>query len=84
MFVSAQFDTVVPERNQDLLWEALGRPARMRVPFGHYTSALAISSVLAAAAEHFTALMPQKPEDNQKREDEGKKLTNAYGRVRRM
>jgi pimeloyl-ACP methyl ester carboxylesterase len=77
LFVSAQFDTVVPERNQDLLWEALGRPARMKVPFGHYSSALAISSVLAAAAAHFTALVPKKPED------EGPQLTNAYGSVRR-
>lgn len=58
LFVGAQFDTVVPERNQDLLWEALGRPARMQVPFGHYSAALAINTVLAAAAAHFTALMP--------------------------
>jgi dienelactone hydrolase len=78
LFVSAQFDTVVPKRNQDLLWEALGRPARMQVPFGHYSSALAINTVLAAAAAHFTALMPQK------READGAKLTNAYGSVRRM
>jgi len=71
LFVGAQFDTVVPERNQDLLWEALGRPARMQVPFGHYSAALAINTVLAAAAAHFTALMPAT------REDDRAKLTKA-------
>ncbi len=55
LFVSAQFDDVVPRRNQDLLWEALGRPARLRVPFGHYTAALAIDEILGAAATHFRA-----------------------------
>ncbi|MCB9886137.1 MAG: hypothetical protein H6838_11635 [Planctomycetes bacterium] len=55
LFVSAQFDDVVPRRNQDLLWEALGRPARLRVPFGHYTAALAIDEILGAAAAHFRA-----------------------------
>lgn len=55
LFVSAQFDDVVPRRHQDLLWEALGRPARLRVPFGHYTAALAIDQILGAVAEHFGA-----------------------------
>lgn len=58
LFVSAEFDTVVPRRNQDLLWEALGRPARYRVPFGHYTAALAIDTILAAAADHFDRRRP--------------------------
>ncbi|MBL8727039.1 MAG: hypothetical protein JNM25_01320 [Planctomycetes bacterium] len=53
LFVSARFDTVVPRRHQDLLWEALGRPARMEVPLGHYTAALTIDPILAAAAAHF-------------------------------
>ena len=53
LFVSAAFDTVVPRRNQDLLWEALGRPQRLDVPFGHYSAALAIGRVIGAAAEHF-------------------------------
>jgi hypothetical protein len=55
LFVSAAFDDVVPRRNQDLLWEALGRPARMTVPLGHYWSALALHAILSAAADHFTA-----------------------------
>lgn len=53
LFVGARFDTVVPRRHQDLLWEALGRPARLQVPFGHYSSALAIDTILGAAAAHF-------------------------------
>ena len=57
LFVSADFDTVVPPRHQDLLWEALGRPARLRLPLGHYTAALAIQPILAAAASHFESLL---------------------------
>lgn len=53
LFVGAVFDSVVPARHQDLLWEALGRPARMAVPLGHYTAALAIDPILGAAAAHF-------------------------------
>lgn len=53
LFVGATFDTVVPSRNQELLWEALGRPARLSVPLGHYTAALAIDPILGAAAAHF-------------------------------
>lgn len=51
LLVSARFDDVVPMRNQDLLWESLGRPRRMLVPLGHYTAALAIGRVLDAADE---------------------------------
>lgn len=53
LFVSAAFDSVVPRRNQDLLWEALGRPQRIDLPLGHYSAALALDLVLGAAAEHF-------------------------------
>lgn len=55
LLIGAEFDSVVPLRNQNLLWEALGRPARLQVPFGHYTAALAIDEILAAAAAHFAA-----------------------------
>ncbi len=55
LFVSAALDTVVPRRNQSLLWEALGRPERLDVPFGHYSAALAMDRVIGAAAEHFRA-----------------------------
>lgn len=55
LFVSAAFDTVVPRRNQSLLWEGLGRPQRLDVPFGHYTAAVAVERVIGAAAAHFRA-----------------------------
>lgn len=55
LFVSAAFDTVVPRRNQNLLWESLGRPQRIDLPFGHYSAALALDLVIRAAAEHFRA-----------------------------
>jgi pimeloyl-ACP methyl ester carboxylesterase len=58
LFVSAWFDAVIPQHNQDLLWEALGRPARLTVPLGHYTAALAIDPILSAAADHFTGRIP--------------------------
>jgi pimeloyl-ACP methyl ester carboxylesterase len=53
LFVGGIFDTVVPAWHQDLLWEALGRPARLDVPLGHYSAALAIGPILDAAANHF-------------------------------
>lgn len=53
LFVAGDFDTVIPRRNRDLLWEALGRPQRFDVPLGHYTAALAIAPILDAVASHF-------------------------------
>jgi dienelactone hydrolase len=58
LFVSAGFDSVVPRAQQDLLWESLGRPARLVLPLGHYTAALAIDQILDAAATHFAGRMP--------------------------
>lgn len=46
LFVSAEFDSVVPQRNQDVLWESLGRPERMFVPLGHYSTALALPAIV--------------------------------------
>jgi pimeloyl-ACP methyl ester carboxylesterase len=59
LFVGGTLDTVVPPRHQDLLWEALGRPARLDVPLGHYSAALAIGPILDAAAQHFLSLDPR-------------------------
>lgn len=56
LLVSAAFDDVVPVANQDLLWEALGRPARLTVPLGHYGAAVAMGRILDAAAGHFADL----------------------------
>ena len=55
LFVSAAFDSVVPRRNQDLLWEGLGRPRRLDLPLGHYTAAVAVDRVITAATDHFHA-----------------------------
>ena len=50
LLVSANLDTVVLPRNQDLLWEALGRPERLRMHlFSHYSSILGLPSVLSRA-----------------------------------
>jgi pimeloyl-ACP methyl ester carboxylesterase len=54
-FVSADFDTVVPPRHQDLLWEAFGRPTRLCVPLGHYSAALLLDHIVGAIAGHFDA-----------------------------
>jgi len=58
LFVSAMLDTVVPRHNQSLLWEGLGRPRRLDMPFGHYSAALAVDRVIGAAADHFRANCP--------------------------
>lgn len=58
LLVDAAFDTVVPAHHRDLLWEALGRPARLRVPFGHYSAALALDPILSAVADHFARQLP--------------------------
>ena len=48
LLVAAALDTVVPMRNQNLLWESLGRPRRIVLPLAHYTSALALGTMLDA------------------------------------
>lgn len=63
LLVEATLDTVVPARNQDLLWEALGRPARFSVPFGHYSAALAIDTIVDQVARHFDARQGPPPAD---------------------
>ena len=53
LLVATRFDDVVRPRYQDLLWEALGRPGRLSVPLGHYSSALALDAILDAIASFF-------------------------------
>jgi dienelactone hydrolase len=55
LMVSATLDTVIPRRNQDLLWEAFGRPQRMFVPLHHYTSALALLPIMDRVHEFLSA-----------------------------
>jgi dienelactone hydrolase len=51
LLINARFDRVVPRRNQELLWEALGRPRQVQVPLGHYSAAVALGHVLGRADE---------------------------------
>lgn len=51
--VGGRFDEVVPRANQDVLWESLGRPRRLLLPLGHYTSALALEPILSAVDRFF-------------------------------
>lgn len=50
LMVGGSFDEVVPRRNQEVLWESLGRPERRALPLGHYTAFLAFSSILDSVA----------------------------------
>jgi pimeloyl-ACP methyl ester carboxylesterase len=49
LLVATSLDEVVPMRNQDLLWESLGRPQRLVVPLSHYTAALAFGRIMTYA-----------------------------------
>lgn len=51
--VATSFDDVVAPQYQKVLWEALGRPARLTVPLGHYTAALALDGIMKAIADFF-------------------------------
>jgi hypothetical protein len=50
LFKTARDRTVVPEA-QDKLWEALGRPRRITLPFGHIAFGLAFYYVVRHGAE---------------------------------
>lgn len=51
--VATSFDAVVAPEYQKVLWEALGRPARLTVPLGHYTAALALNGIIKSIADFF-------------------------------
>lgn len=59
--VASLFDEVVPWRNQQLLWESLGRPRRTVLPLGHYSAALAIGPALDETAEFFVHRFAEGP-----------------------
>lgn len=52
---ATRFDDSVPGRNQDLLWEALGRPQRHLLPAGHYGVAVFLPWILARADRFLAA-----------------------------
>jgi pimeloyl-ACP methyl ester carboxylesterase len=47
--VATRLDQVVPMRNQDLLWESLGRPERLVLPLSHYSAILGLDRILSSA-----------------------------------
>lgn len=51
--VQATRDTVVPTRTGDALWEMLGRPKRMKVWAGHYSSLLYLPCIDGAVMKFF-------------------------------
>ncbi len=54
LMVLARFDRSVPYRYGLALWRALGRPERVLVPFGHYTTFLLLPWLERLAANHFS------------------------------
>jgi pimeloyl-ACP methyl ester carboxylesterase len=58
--VATRLDQVVPMRNQDLLWESLGRPERLVMPLSHYSAALGLGRVLNSADRFLAARLRTK------------------------
>jgi len=50
LFVAARWDGVIPRSSREALWQALGRPERVDVPLGHYTSILALDWLVGRAS----------------------------------
>ncbi len=55
LVISARFDDVVPFELANEWWEAAGRPQRLIIPTGHYSSGFFISYVFRKCCEHFRA-----------------------------
>lgn len=53
VLVDALFDRVIRSAYADQLWEKMGRPARIQIPTGHYTSALFLPYVRVKIFNHF-------------------------------
>lgn len=53
LFVGTRFDRVVAPRFQARLWDALGRPRRVRLPTGHYSAALFVPLIRRLALRWF-------------------------------
>ncbi len=59
LYVTARFDGVVPEHSREVLWQALGRPERIDVPFGHYTTIFALEWIVSRAVTFATARLDE-------------------------
>ncbi len=53
LFVGTIFDRVIHPTHQNRLWEALGRPRRIRLPCGHYSAALFVPLIRYLAGRWF-------------------------------
>lgn len=53
LMVNARFDRVIPSPCSEKLWEALGRPLWIRIPTGHYSSALLLPYLRYRIFKHF-------------------------------
>ncbi|MCA8955932.1 MAG: hypothetical protein KDC87_07650, partial [Planctomycetes bacterium] len=61
LLVSAAWDDVVPRRNQDILWEALGRPQRLQLlALGHYTAAIDVILPTQVILRHADAFLRER------------------------
>jgi hypothetical protein len=57
MIASGRFDTVIPDRYAQQLWEALGEPLWYELPCGHYTVFPFFWWAVARGADHLDSLM---------------------------
>lgn len=55
------FDEVVPPVSADLLWNALGKPQRIRIPTGHYTAFFYLLWADRKMVQHFTKTLKPSP-----------------------
>lgn len=61
LFVDARFDRVLPKRSRVALWRALGRPERVDIPLGHYSSILALEWIVARGTRFATRTFESPP-----------------------
>jgi len=62
LLATGRFDHVIPPAQSEQLWEALGRPKRIRLPIGHYQLLPFFWWLMARGADHFDeVLVPRRP-----------------------
>jgi dienelactone hydrolase len=59
--ITARYDQVVPPAQQQLLWEALGRPTRVDLPTGHYLGVLYLPWVMDTSLSWLRARLAAPP-----------------------
>jgi hypothetical protein len=61
MMVSGRFDRIMPSERARALWEALGRPAWVKIPTGHYQAAPLLWYAAARGVDHFDRRFARNP-----------------------